>query len=109
MERSYGGTLVIAGSYYGVAGTTGNFVFAAHIAAVSSGDASRTAKAFGTVTYGTIALPGTVGVETAFTLTIGDVNSIAAFDHFSVAFGRNDTAAGTIALTALDAWFSLQA
>jgi hypothetical protein len=112
MHRLYASTLTVNGAFYMASATSGNVVLASSIAAVSSGDASVTAKVFATANSATVAVPGTAGTEQSFSITMTNADSIVAIDRFTLAFYRDadngsDTATGDMNLTRLDVFFSL--
>jgi hypothetical protein len=112
MHRLYSGTLTINGAFYMASATSGNIVLVTQLAAVSSGDASVTAKVFAAANSATVAVPGTAGTEQSFSITVANPDGIAAIDRFSLIFMRDadnagDTATGDMHLTRLDAFFAL--
>lgn len=114
VSRGYGGTLTINGAFYMASATSGNVVLAAQIAAVSSGDASVTAKTFATVNTTTVAVPGAAGTEQSFSITMTNADSLVAGDRFILVFYRDadngsDTATGDMNLVLLDLFFTLAA
>lgn len=112
--RILGGTVQLSGAYYmGTANAAGTVILAAQFAAVSSGDGTVTAKAFGTIAYGTLTVPTAASVEAAFSFNV-NTDSMAAIDRFTVVFSRDadnagDNAAGDFHLTRLAFSHNLEA
>lgn len=93
--RGYGVTPTLRGWYYMAgANTNKNAVWVCRIAAWSSGDASVTAKVYAAVNTVTVAVPAVAGTLGTFTITLTDVDNLAAYDIMSVLLYRdgNDAA-----------------
>lgn len=87
------------GNFYMGTATSGTVVFGVQVAALSSGD-SKTLKNFATTNLGTIAVPGTAGIITAFDITLTNNDSVTAGDSVIIGFYREtddsaDNAGGT--------------
>jgi hypothetical protein len=107
--RNYvaGNVIVVAGSFYmASANVDDEVVIVAQIAAVSSADASVTAKSFDTANSSIQNVPNAAGTERNFSITLTNDDSIAPLDRFSLVFWRDgddgdDTADGDFQLTQL--------
>ena len=108
MPVDYASSPVLKVQYKMVSATSGNVIIAAHIAAVSDGDAQDVdAKGFGTVnTSSATAVPGTAGHIDEISLSLTNNDSLAANDFCIVQLRRDadnasDTATGDMEVVAV--------
>lgn len=101
LDSNFSSAPVLVGRFAMASATTGNVILVARLAAITPGDATDVdAKVFSTAnTSAGIAVAGTAGHVTGFSLTLTNADSIAAGDVFWLYFGRDgasgsDTATG---------------
>lgn len=111
MPRGFGVTSTVKGSYYMAgANTDDDAVLVAQLAAVSSGDTSRTAKVFDSTNSTTERVPDAAGTEADFSITLTNDDSLTADDWVCIVLyldASESTHAGDLNLTTLAVDFDL--
>lgn len=115
VPRMFGYTVVLAGSFYCVAATSGNVRLGIELAAISDTDTAVDAKVFDAATLSTIAVPAVAKKEKNFLISIADADAdaMAAIDRGNACFYRdaddagNDTLAEDMNLTRLSLFFNV--